>query len=261
MSDDNAGVGTEATPDQAVADMVGGEQTTEQPSGEQAASERPENVPEKFWDSEKGEVRLDDALKSYSELEKRFGSFTGAPEEYAIGLSEELTEQGVEIDKDDPMLEAATKFAQDAGMSQEGFNGMLNLYAMNQLAMQKAEQEAMVADIASLGDNADRRINNLTQWANKNMPADLAEGFKDMAVSSDAVKAMEQMVSMTRAAPIQANEAAPVGGVTQAEVNQMQFAKDEFGNRKIATDPSFRKEYEQKRDMLYGTEEHRQVIG
>jgi hypothetical protein len=34
------------------------------------ASARPEHIPEKFWDAEKGEVRVEDLAKSYSELEK-----------------------------------------------------------------------------------------------------------------------------------------------------------------------------------------------
>lgn len=267
MSSDNATteVSAEASTEStdasaAVADMVSGE-TTETTTETSEIAARPDNVPEKFWDAEKGELRTDSVLKSYSELEGRFGAFTGAPEEYAVGISDELKEQGVSIDTDDPMVEQAIEFAKNSNMSQEGFNNMLELYAMNQLAMAKAEQEAMEADIASLGDNADRRLNNLNQWAAKNLSEDLVEGFKDMAVSSQAVKAMEQIVSMTRSAPIQANDATPTAAVTQEEVKQMQFAKDEFGNRRISVDPAYRKEYERKRDMLYGTEEHREIIG
>lgn len=40
----------------------------EQNKGEKPA--RPEGVPEKFWDAEKGEVRILDLVKSYTELEK-----------------------------------------------------------------------------------------------------------------------------------------------------------------------------------------------
>lgn len=41
------------------------------PVGEaKAKPQRPENVPEKFWDAEKGEVRTEALLKSYTELEK-----------------------------------------------------------------------------------------------------------------------------------------------------------------------------------------------
>lgn len=38
-----------------------------------AKAERPADVPEKFWDAEKGEVRYNDLLKSYRELEGKIG--------------------------------------------------------------------------------------------------------------------------------------------------------------------------------------------
>ena len=264
MTDENAEVSAESpeaateTTDtsaaDAVAELAGGEATT--------AAERPENVPEKFWDAEKGETRVDDVLKSYGELEGRFGSFTGAPEEdYAVGLSDEMKEQGVELNADDPVLQEAMKLGKEMGLSQDGFNKFIEIQAMGELARQTAANEAMQADIASLGDNADRRINNLSQWASKNLPSDLMEGFKDMATSADSVKAMEQIVSMTRSAPVQVDNAAAAPAVSREEVQTMQFAKDEHGNRKIQVDPAFKAEYERKRDALFGTEEYRQVVG
>lgn len=41
--------------------------------GGDAPAARPEFVPEKFWDGSKGEVRLQDAFKSYSEMERLVG--------------------------------------------------------------------------------------------------------------------------------------------------------------------------------------------
>lgn len=225
------------------------------------ATQRPDNVPEKFWDAEAGSVRTDDVLKSYTALEGRFGSFTGAEKEYAAAFSDELVEAGISLDSEDPMIEPAIEFAKEMEMNQEGFSKMVNLYGMVELAKHNAQKEADAADIASLGDNAERRINNMSQWANKNMPGDLVEGFKDMAVSADAIKAMEQMISMTRSAPVEASGAAPSPGITSAEVHKMQFEKDEHGNRRIATDPSFKAEYEKKRNMVFGEEPHRQVVG
>lgn len=40
---------------------------------------RPEGIPEKFWDAEKGEVRVADLAKSYSELESKNGRPTETP--------------------------------------------------------------------------------------------------------------------------------------------------------------------------------------
>lgn len=225
------------------------------------SQDRPEYVPEKFWDSEKKEVRTEAALKSYGELERRFGAFKGAPDDYTITLSENLANEGLSVDTTDPVFTAAKEFAKNANMSQDGFNGMVELYAMQKLAEHKAEQAAMAADIASLGDNADRRIHNLEQWAGANLDQELLEGFKDMAISARAVRAMERIVSMTRNAPVSVNNASPSTGVSEAEVREMQFAKDEHGNRRIQTDPAFRAEYERKLKQAHGEEPFRQIIG
>lgn len=42
----------------------------EQAGGDKSPPVRPDNIPEKFWDVEKGELRTDALLKSYGELEK-----------------------------------------------------------------------------------------------------------------------------------------------------------------------------------------------
>lgn len=240
----------------AVANMVSSTETT---AG--TTTERPENVPDKFWDSETKTVKHDDVLKSYSELEKRFGSFTGAPDDYVAALSDEIKEQGVELIDDDPMIDVAKAFAKEAGMNQDGFSKMMNLYAMSKLAETKAAQESMDADIASLGDNADRRINNLSQWANANLPTDMQEGFKDLAVSADAVQALEQIISMTRNSSVQVNEATTSPSVTVEELRVVQFAKDGHGNRLINIDPDHKAKYERMKEALYGTEPHIKVVG
>ena len=87
------------------------------------------------------EESIAEQAKAYTELSSKFGAFTGAPEEYAeVVLSDELKELGVEISADDPMLQAAKEFAKESNMSQEGLSGLVNLYAMQQVAEQKANE-------------------------------------------------------------------------------------------------------------------------
>ena len=64
-------------------------QPTEQAESTQDASplERPENIPEKFWDAEKGEIMTDEFLKSYTNLEQYVG---GKKEELKDELIDEL---------------------------------------------------------------------------------------------------------------------------------------------------------------------------
>ena len=53
----------------------------------------------------------------------------------------------------------------------------------------------------------------------------------------------------------------PAPSVTADEVRAMQFEKDAHGNRRINTDPEFKKEYLRKMGIVHGTGEHRQMVG
>ena len=239
---------TETAADQ-VASMV-----TDGEKGEQETADRPEFLLEKY-------KTVEDQAKAYPELQKQFGSFTGAPDEYTLGLSEEVKEKGVELQEDHPLLGQAQEFAKELGMNQQGFTKMLDLLATYELHQATSAQEAAAEEIKSLGDNADRRINNLNMWASRNLPEDLVDGFKDMAISADAVKALEQIVSMTRGAAMQPDNAAPTTTITQEELTKMQFEKDENGNRRLQTDKEFAARFRKLSDEFYGTEEFREIVG
>jgi hypothetical protein len=58
----------------AEANPAGNPNAAEKPAegeGEKNKPTRPEHIPEKFWDAEKGEVRVDELAKSYTELERK----------------------------------------------------------------------------------------------------------------------------------------------------------------------------------------------
>lgn len=204
---------------------------------------------------------VEDQAKAYTALEGKFGSFTGAPEEYTVTISEELQEKGVEFAEDDPLLTEAQEMAKELGMNQEGFDRMLNMYATMQLAETQAIEDLRTEQMKELGNNGQERVDNLDAWAKANLSADLYDGFKEMAISANAVKAMERLVAMSRGKAITPNEAVTSPTITEEEVRKMQFEKDEHGNRKIATDPAFRKAFQEKAAKLWGSEEARTIVG
>lgn len=199
--------------------------------------------------------------KSYVDLNSRFGSFTGAPESYEAALSDELTEAGVELIPDDPMIEGAMELAKDLNMNQEGFSKLVNMYGQMQLAEFQALEQQKAEEMKALGSNAGQRIEGINNWINANMDAETAEGLQSVVTTAAGIKAVEQLIAKTKNAPVAPQDATPAPSVTAQEVQEMQFAKDEFGGRKINSDPNFRKEYEKKKNMLYGTGEHRQMVG
>jgi hypothetical protein len=201
-----------------------------------------------------------DQAKAYKELEGKFGSFTGAPEEYTVELREELKEKGLDIDGEDPLLQKAMEWAKTAGMDQEGFNEIVNLYAMGKVADAEAWEQVKAEEMKSLGQNAQGRIDAITKWGSANLSEEQFNGLKEMAQSAEAIKTIEHLITMTRAAPLNAGDPAP-GGITETELKEMQFAKDEHGRRKIHTDPAYNAEYQKKMKQFYGEGEHIQVVG
>jgi hypothetical protein len=251
---------TDTSAQDAVAEAVNTEVATEAAAWSWSESVAGEgDAPDWFKSSKYKSV--DEQAKAYNELEGKFGSFSGAPEDYEIKVSAELAEKGIEFTADDPIMEEAIKIAKESGMSQEGFEKYLELQGMVELSRNDAEAGRIADEIKSLGNRGEERVSNLDSWAKANMPSDLYEGFVGMAQSADAVKAMEQMIAMTRNAPVVSDATQATPGVSSEEVKAMQFAKDDRGNRRIQTDPEFKAKFEKMAAEVWGSEDHRIVVG
>ena len=259
MTEEN---GTPTDDAAAVAEAVGADEGAVQEStwnyaeGVQGQGDKPE------WFKADKYANITEQAKAYTELEGRFGSFTGAPEKYEINLSEQIKEGGFEFDETAPIMEEAMKFAQESNMSQEGFDKMMELYAMAQMAESEAMESYKAEEIKSLGANAESRINNLNDWAARNLTQEMVDGFQEMATSANAVKTLEKLVAMTRSAPINDNDAPEPGGVTVDEIKKMMFEeKDARGNRRYATDREFRKKVDSMAEKVWGSGDNSIIVG
>lgn len=207
------------------------------------------------------EESISEQAKAYTALSSKMGAFTGAPDAYDVVLSDELKEMGVELSNDDPMLIAAQEFAKDSNMSQDGLNGLVNLYAMQQVADQKANEEYKAEQMKELGTNAESRVQNIQQWASKNLDAESLAGLEGFASSAGAVKALEQLIKLTGNTSVDADETTTNNGSSAEEVQKMQFELDSNGNRRLQTDPEFRAKFNKMKNEVYGTNEHRVMVG
>jgi len=199
--------------------------------------------------------------KSYGELQAKLGAFTGAPESYEVGLSQDLQDAGVMFADDDPMLDLAKEYAKDSNMNQEGFNNLLELYGQQLLGEQEALLQQRGEEIKLLGPNAESRLENINAWASANLDAETVAGLQEAGQTAAGVKAIEQLIAKTQNSPVAPDASPAPSAPSDSAVKAMQFEKDENGNRRINTDPAFRKEYERKRDQLHGTHEHRTMVG
>lgn len=107
-------------------DVIQGEQTgPDAPSADTAAepqsTERPEYIPEKFWDADAGKVRTEDLAKSYAELERgRSKADTNEPaDKAALDVRE-----APQVDASTGLAEAFKEFAEAGAVSSERYEAL-----------------------------------------------------------------------------------------------------------------------------------------
>lgn len=121
---------------------------------------------------------IDELENGYKNLEKKIGSFAGAPEQYAI---EDLNKDAeLKFIQDDPDLNSFMELAKKNNMSQEMFDGILNIYRGY---VQKQINLAKV-DYDKLGPQAEKRMSDLSNFAKNNLTEAGYSRFKKFADSS-----------------------------------------------------------------------------
>ena len=99
-----------------------------------------------------------DQAKAYTELEKKFGGFTGAPKDgYAMP---EGVEQG------DELMDALKGFAEKTNMNQSSFNEAWELLIAQGEAVEEVSAEM---EMQRLGDNATDRVKTVEQFMKNNL--------------------------------------------------------------------------------------------
>jgi hypothetical protein len=192
-----------------------------------------------------------DQAAAYPDLEKRFGSFTGAPKEgkYDFALPEGA---GVELVADHPLLGTFTKWATENQLSQKGFTELMGFLGDYE-AQHFVDYGAVKTD---LGENADARITAIAQWSQANLGAEGYELMRQATSGKEAAavfKVLESVIGKTKqiTLPKAGNDGVPVGADAHKEIDKLMAEKDTNGKQRYFTDPKFRAEIETKRAALF----------
>lgn len=181
--------------------------------GIKGTGERPE-----WYKSEKYKSVADQA-KAYTELEKRFGGFTGAPKD---GYQ---APEGIEAD--DALFAELKTFAEETNMSQEAFGRAWDLL---QAQSEAVEEVSVEAELAKLGDNGQQRIKTVEQFMKNNLDPDTYERVRYGVNSAEAVELVEALIKATAPAKLPIDGAVQPGGITWEAIEAEMFKKDEQGN-------------------------------
>ena len=186
---------------------------------EQSIASRPEYVPEKFWDAEKGEARLQTFGESYTQLEQKFHSkmddlraevkaesLANRPENASDYTLPEL--EGVEFEEGDPLLSFWREQAHGMGMDNDGFQAGIKSYVE---AMQ-ATAPNVDQELAKLGEDGQTRIDAINAWADAKLTEDTKNALNALATTAEGVVAIEEMMSLSQSSAntVDASQSTPV---------------------------------------------------
>lgn len=233
--------------------------------------ERPAHVPEKFWDAEKGEVRLEELTKSYTELEKKASQ--KPVEKPAKGADGTGNDENVEGDppnddnKPDPVAEAVkgftslreqatTKLVAGEALTDEMYDGF------EKHGLSREDVDAFIAGQEAIGTLAKMEVHNavggekqynaMIEWAKANFDKAEIEVYDRDIYSSDSA------VRLTAARGLAARYAQAVGndGASVTDGQNTKRGADAYGSGaemrrdmrdpKYKDDPAFREQVARK---------------
>ena len=177
--------------------------------GTAGKAERPDYIPESFWDAEKG-FKADDlnSLVAFkAEHDANLAQVPDKPEGYKVALPKDFKlpdgvklPEGQEsiIDDTDPRVADLRSFAHANQMSQTQFESMVALGTQMDIAEQGRLTEALAAQRELLGSKAAERVNAVTSWLGAKLGGDFAQALAPMMFTAKQVEAFEGLMRLNR---------------------------------------------------------------
>ena len=234
------------------------ESVTETPPSEPTSWNYADNLPGEgerpdWFKSDKYKSVADQA-KAYGELEKKLGSFTGAPEgDYEITVPEEVGGVQVEEIAADPRVAAFMEVAKNSNMSQEGFTRALH-------AMIQAEADSRATshdtELSRLGEHAQERLQAISNFYGQNQSAEDYEITREIASTAAGVEWLERQMQFQKS-----SSKLPVTSAPPSPILSGDALRSSIDYKRMASDPAYRKEVQAKYNDAYGNAPPRNVVG
>ena len=193
---------------------------------------------------------VSEQAKAYTELEKKFGGFTGAPKDgYSVI-------EGVE--SDDALWQELVSFGEKTNMSQSAMNDAWELLSAQD---QAAEEVSMEVELQKLGDNGVERVKVVEQYMKNNLDGDTYERLRYAVNSAEAVELVEALVKSTAPAKLPIDGYIEPGGITWSDIEAEMFKKHESGQMLRAVDPNHEAKVQRMMKEFGGDKPNVRVVG
>lgn len=205
---------------------------------------RPEFIPEKFWNTDTGEVNMEEFGKSYSNLEKYVGgkkdelrdviinelseeAESEKPENYELPkLPEGVTEEQLEGNQlVDWWREHCTENMYSQEMYEDGINKFIDGY--------RDSVPDIDGEMERLGENANARLDAVNNWCSQVFSPEEYETIANtLGATALGVEALERVMSMTKQSISTANQVAqPERPLTHDDVRSMMKDKRYYDSK------------------------------
>lgn len=236
---------------QTVPHLVSDNQEVDTDDDDDVIYERPDFIPEKFWDEKEG-PDLEAIFKSNAELEKKFhrGDHK-TPETYKLDV---LTEHNVP--EDDPMLQNFSTWAKANNISQAAFDDIVGSFLGETSEMTNNMKIVREDELKALGPNADAIITSNTEWidglaAKGIISKDEQQELYWLGDVANGQRIIQKIRGMTGD-----NQPIPTIPTAQAKMTQAEFkehAQNLMQDPKYGSDPVYTKNVEKEFAEYYGT--------
>lgn len=188
--------------------------------------------------------------KAYTELEKKFGGFTGAPKEgYAIV-------EGVE--QDDSLWQELVSFGERTNMSQSALNDAWEILTAQEQAV---EEVSMEMELQKLGDNGVERVKVVEQYMKNNLDSDTYERVRYGVNSAEAVELVEALIKATAPAKLPIDGHIEPGGITWEDIEAEMFRKHENGQLLRSVDQNHERKIQRMMQEFGGDRPYQRTVG
>ena len=188
--------------------------------------------------------------KAYTELEKKFGSFTGAPKDGYSGP------EGIE--SDDALLQELTEFASKTNMSQEAFGEAWELLSAQSGAAETVSREQ---EIAKLGDNAGERIKNVEGFLKNNLDSTDYDQVMNLVTDARSIELVEALVKATSPVKLPIDGGHSPTGMTWSDIEAEMFKKSGDGQLLRSIDVNHERKIQKMMQDFGGTKANIRTFG
>jgi len=193
---------------------------------------------------------ISEQAKAYTELEKKFGGFTGSPKDgYSVV-------EGVE--SDDELWQELVSFGENNNMSQSALN---DAWALLSAQEQAVEEVSMELELQKLGDNGVERVKVVEQYMKNNLDGDSYEKLRYAVNSAESVELIEALIKSTAPAKLPIDGYVQPGGVEWSDIEAEMFKKDDNGNLLRSVDMNHERKIQRMMKEFGGDKPYVQTFG